>query len=430
MTDRTATIAVWGGERGPRFERATQVPGGAQRVVRIRRLRRVARGRHRSPPRTHLRTQHQPDRGRVRGEGQVAGGRRGGHLGLHGMASSATPSIRFSHRAHRSSASRTRTAAPARSSPTSCPASESTSTYGTPTDFDAIEEAVAAGCDVLYLETPTNPTLKVLDLERLTAAGHAVGATVIVDNTFATPINQNPLELGADLVVHSATKFLGGHADALGGVVVGSESLVHDVYHYREINGATLHPMAAYLLLRGMKTLHLRIERQGENAHAIAEPSRDPPQGAGRELPRAGLPPSARHRRPSDARVRRHAQLRSGRRARCRTTLPPRPSGWRTARPTSARSRRSSDRRRPPATSSAPPRSGPPGHPRRADPLLDGNRGRRRPARGSRPSARRRLTMGFDQDPHRIRPAVRHRPRDGRLATIESVYPLITAGRR
>jgi cystathionine gamma-synthase len=92
-----------------------------------------------------------------------------------------------------------------------------------------------------------------------------------VDNTFATPINQNPLSLGADLVVHSATKFLGGHADALGGVVVGSTELVEEVYHYREINGATLHPMAAYLLLRGMKTLQLRVERQGENAQQIAE---------------------------------------------------------------------------------------------------------------------------------------------------------------
>lgn len=139
------------------------------------------------------------------------------------------------------------------------------------TDFDAIEREIAQGCDILYLESPTNPTLKVIDLERLTRAGHDAGAIVIVDNTFATPINQNPLSLGADLVVHSATKFLGGHADALGGVVVGSAELVEKVYHYREINGATLHPMAAYLLLRGMKTLQLRIERQGENAQRIAE---------------------------------------------------------------------------------------------------------------------------------------------------------------
>ena len=138
------------------------------------------------------------------------------------------------------------------------------------TDTEAIERAVAERCDLLYLETPTNPTLKVLDLRRLIAAGHAAGATVVVDNTFATPINQLPLSLGADLVVHSATKFLGGHADALGGVVVGREDLVGKVFAYREINGATLDPMAAYLLLRGMKTLDLRVKRQAENAMAVA----------------------------------------------------------------------------------------------------------------------------------------------------------------
>lgn len=139
------------------------------------------------------------------------------------------------------------------------------------TDHDAIEAAVARGCDLLYLETPTNPTLKLLDLERLSAAGHAAGAVVVVDNTFATPINQRPLQLGADLVVHSATKYLGGHADALGGVVAGRAALIERIYHYREINGATLHPEAAYLLLRGMKTLHLRVERQQRNAQGVAE---------------------------------------------------------------------------------------------------------------------------------------------------------------
>lgn len=139
------------------------------------------------------------------------------------------------------------------------------------TDHEAIEAEIAKGCQVLYLESPTNPTLKVMDLARLAVAGHAVGATVVVDNTFATPINQNPLALGADLVVHSATKFLGGHADALGGAVCGSRELVAQIYHYREINGATLHPMAAYLLLRGMKTLHLRIRQQNESALRIAQ---------------------------------------------------------------------------------------------------------------------------------------------------------------
>ncbi len=137
-------------------------------------------------------------------------------------------------------------------------------------DHEAIETEIAKGCRLVYLETPTNPTIKILDLERLAGAAKKAGAIVVVDNTFATPINQNPLQLGADLVLHSATKFLGGHADALGGVICGNRDLVKKIYHFREINGATLHPMAAYLLLRGMKTLHLRVARQNESALDIA----------------------------------------------------------------------------------------------------------------------------------------------------------------
>jgi len=137
-------------------------------------------------------------------------------------------------------------------------------------DHEEIETVIARGCQVVYLETPTNPTLKVLDIARLAAAAHEARAVVLADNTFATPINQNPLELGADLVIHSATKFLGGHADALGGVVCGDPGLVAKAYHYREITGASLDPMAAYLLLRGMKTLGLRIARQNESALRIA----------------------------------------------------------------------------------------------------------------------------------------------------------------
>lgn len=139
------------------------------------------------------------------------------------------------------------------------------------TDHEALEKELAKGCKLLYLESPTNPTTKVIDIARLAKAAHAVGTIVIVDNTFATPINQNPLQLGADLVLHSATKFLGGHADALGGVICGPKDLVDQIFHYREINGATLHPMASYLILRGMKTLHLRIRQQNESALKIAQ---------------------------------------------------------------------------------------------------------------------------------------------------------------
>jgi cystathionine gamma-synthase len=139
------------------------------------------------------------------------------------------------------------------------------------TDHEQIESEVSKGCRVLYLESPTNPTTKVMDIARLAKAAKAVGATVVVDNTFATPINQLPLSLGADLVLHSATKYLGGHADALGGVICGPKHLIDQIFHYREINGATLHPMAAYLLLRGMKTLHLRVRQQNYSALRVAQ---------------------------------------------------------------------------------------------------------------------------------------------------------------
>jgi len=138
------------------------------------------------------------------------------------------------------------------------------------TDHDALEVEIAKGCDLLYLETPTNPTLKVVDIRRLATAAKRVGAVVVVDNTFATPINQNPLQLGADLVVHSATKFLCGHSDAMGVLLCGSKELIENVFRFREINGASLQAEPAYLIARGMKTLELRIERQNASALRIA----------------------------------------------------------------------------------------------------------------------------------------------------------------
>jgi cystathionine gamma-synthase len=138
-------------------------------------------------------------------------------------------------------------------------------------DYAAIEREVAKGCTVLYLETPTNPTMRIVDIERLAKAAHAVGAIVVVDNTFNTPINQRPLALGADLVVYSATKYLNGHSDAMGGLVVGRKDLVDRIFHYREITGATLHAQAASMILRGMKTLELRMLRHNENGMAVAQ---------------------------------------------------------------------------------------------------------------------------------------------------------------
>lgn len=138
-------------------------------------------------------------------------------------------------------------------------------------DHDALETEIQKGCAMVYLETPTNPTLKITDIKRLATAARSMDALVVVDNTFATPINQTPLALGADIVLHSASKYLGGHADALGGVACGGSELVKKIYQYREINGATLAPMDAYSFIRGMKTLSLRVERQNQSAMTIAK---------------------------------------------------------------------------------------------------------------------------------------------------------------
>lgn len=137
-------------------------------------------------------------------------------------------------------------------------------------DPDGFEREIRAGADLVYLESPTNPTLAVTDLARMIAAAHDAGAIAVVDNTFATPINQTPVALGADLVIHSATKFLGGHGDAVGGVVCGRQDLVDRVYRFRELTGPSLDPHAAHLLLRSLKTLGLRIERQNANALVLA----------------------------------------------------------------------------------------------------------------------------------------------------------------
>jgi cystathionine gamma-synthase len=161
------------------------------------------------------------------------------------------------------------------------------------TDFAAIETEIAKGCKLLYLETPTNPTLKVVDIERLARKGHEAGAIVVTDNTFATPINQRPLQLGSELVIHSASKYLGGHADALGGIVCGPRELIRPIFHYREITGAALDPFAAYLLLRGLKTLALRVQRQNESAMKMAQFLEEHPAVAQVFYP--GLPSHPQH---------------------------------------------------------------------------------------------------------------------------------------
>ncbi|MET1054871.1 MAG: cystathionine gamma-synthase family protein [Pedobacter sp.] len=138
-------------------------------------------------------------------------------------------------------------------------------------NHEEMEEEIARGCDLVYLETPTNPTLKIIDIRRMALAAKQAGAIVVVDNTFATPINQNPIDLGADLVIHSATKYLCGHSDAMGGLLAGRKDLVKQVFEFREINGASLQADPAYMIARGMKTLDLRIGRQNTSAMLIAK---------------------------------------------------------------------------------------------------------------------------------------------------------------
>jgi len=137
-------------------------------------------------------------------------------------------------------------------------------------DYDGIEAAIEQGCDLFFTETPTNPMLKVVDLPRLIEAAHRKGAVTVVDNTFGTPINQRPMELGSDLIVHSATKYICGHSDALGGIVCGKQELIDEINGLRELTGAILDPHSAFLLHRGVRTLGLRVQRQNENALALA----------------------------------------------------------------------------------------------------------------------------------------------------------------
>lgn len=141
-----------------------------------------------------------------------------------------------------------------------------------PGDYEALEAAIIdRKTKLIVAESPTNPYLRVADLERLVAIrDRHRGVKVFIDSTFATPFNQRPLEFGVDLVTHSCTKYLGGHNDLLAGSVAGKDSLVNAIRDFRGVTGATLDPHAAYLLIRGMKTAGLRVQRQNTTALAVA----------------------------------------------------------------------------------------------------------------------------------------------------------------
>ena len=139
-----------------------------------------------------------------------------------------------------------------------------------PGDYAALERALADGCSLFFSESPTNPYLRVVDVGRVSELCRRAGALCVIDSTFATPINQQALALGADLVLHSATKYLAGHNDVMGGALVGKRALIRRVRDLHGVLGGVIDPHASYLILRGMKTLALRVAHVNQSASRIA----------------------------------------------------------------------------------------------------------------------------------------------------------------
>jgi cystathionine beta-lyase/cystathionine gamma-synthase len=144
-------------------------------------------------------------------------------------------------------------------------------TFVDTTDYDQHARAIQPNTRLLYLESPTNPALRVVDLKRVASLAKEHGLITMLDSTFGTPINQRPAEYGIDLVMHSGTKYLSGHADLTCGVVCGRQELMDQVWETRTTLGNCMDPHAAWLLIRGLKTLAVRVARQNENALRVAE---------------------------------------------------------------------------------------------------------------------------------------------------------------
>ncbi|HEU4593889.1 MAG TPA: aminotransferase class I/II-fold pyridoxal phosphate-dependent enzyme [Pyrinomonadaceae bacterium] len=138
------------------------------------------------------------------------------------------------------------------------------------TQSQSFAEALRPNTKLIYTETPTNPLMRLTDLRAVVELARPRGITTVTDNTFATPFNQRPIELGVDVVIHSATKYLGGHHDITAGCVVASRKFIEDVWRFSIVAGATMSPFDAWLLLRGLRTLPLRVERHNRNALALA----------------------------------------------------------------------------------------------------------------------------------------------------------------
>jgi len=143
-------------------------------------------------------------------------------------------------------------------------------TYVDQHDADAFAAAMRPNTRLVMLESPSNPLLGITDIAAVARIAHDAGALVSIDSTIATPVNQRPLELGADVVLHSATKYLGGHSDLIAGAVVSSRELIARIWETHHILGSTLGPFEAWLLLRGLRTLEMRVERHNASALAVA----------------------------------------------------------------------------------------------------------------------------------------------------------------
>jgi methionine-gamma-lyase len=137
-------------------------------------------------------------------------------------------------------------------------------------DISNVEKAFRQNTKLVFFETPANPTMKLTDIKAVSALAHEKGASVMVDNTFMTPYFQQPLSLGADVVVHSATKYLNGHGDTLGGIIIGNSDFIKQARHTAKNMGGAISPFAAWLIIRGMKTLAVRMDRHNENAISVA----------------------------------------------------------------------------------------------------------------------------------------------------------------
>jgi cystathionine gamma-synthase len=144
-------------------------------------------------------------------------------------------------------------------------------TFVDTTEYDQHERAIRPNTKLLYLESPTNPTVRIVDLAKAAAIAKKHRLITMIDSTFATPINQRPVEFGIDLVMHSGTKYFGGHSDLMAGIIAGRNDLIDRIHDTRTTLGGVMDPHAAWLLLRGIKTLAVRVQRQNENALRVAQ---------------------------------------------------------------------------------------------------------------------------------------------------------------